>query len=255
MCDNTILGYGASGKVELTRHFGILVAKKRMLTNGSSGTTRASAIAESMLLMNLDHPHIVRVYAFHVYPCEVVLEMEYAGTELFRIVETLPDPRGVHKQVCDAVAYLHDLRIAHRDLKLENVVLDATGHARLIDFGFARHFSLTQLSTDRLGSVSYCAPEIWTPQPYNVFSADVWALGVLLFALAHRFYFPFLKAWGEDAHFQACRHAQLEEGKTPSEALCVAHPNVPFVEWARAGLDRTLRIRPHERATARALLE
>ena len=255
MCDNTILGYGASGKVELTRHFGILVAKKRMLTTGSSGTTRASAIAESMLLMNLDHPHIVRVYAFHVYPCEVVLEMEYAGTELFRIVETLPDPRGVHKQVCDAVAYLHDLRIAHRDLKLENVVLDATGHARLIDFGFARHFSLTQLSTDRLGSVSYCAPEIWTPQPYNVFSADVWALGVLLFALAHRFYFPFLKAWGEDAHFQACCHAQLEEGKTPSEALCAAHPNVTLVEWARAGLDKTLRIRAHERATARALLE
>ena len=255
MCDNTIIGYGASGKVELKRKFDILVAEKRMVTDGSSDTTRASAISESMLLMNLHHPNIVRVYAFHVFPCEVVLEMEYGGTELFRLVETLPDPLSVFRQVCEAVAYLHDMCIAHRDIKLENAVVDEkTWHVRLIDFGFARHFVHSHTSTERIGSVAYCSPDLWT-RAYDVFCTDVWALGVLLFALAHRYYFPFQKACDDDAHFQRFAQAQASEGKTPSEALCAAHPNLTFVEWSRLGLDKTLALSPCARApTARALL-
>jgi serine/threonine protein kinase len=96
--------------------------------------------------------------------------------------------RRLVRQLVGALSYLHRRAIAHRDIKLENVLLDERCNLRLIDFGFAI------LSRGKLrvpcGSPAYTAPEILLAHEYDGQLADVWSLGVLIFVmLAGRFPF------------------------------------------------------------------
>ena len=73
----------------------------------------------------------------------------------------------------------------HRDLKIENILLTSLHepHIKLADFGFATRISPDQLLTTRIGSIEYMAPEIILSQPYDGSKSDIWALGVILFAM------------------------------------------------------------------------
>ena len=92
----------------------------------------------------------------------------------------------VFDQVTRALNYCHQFNISHRDLKCENILLDALGNAKLTDFSFARNVLDPQtqkktLSRTYCGSAAYAAPEILGGTPYNPMLADVWSLGVVLF--------------------------------------------------------------------------
>lgn len=63
-------------------------------------------------------------------------------------------------KVAEAVKYLHDLNITHRDLKLENMLIDSTNNIKICDFGFVKQCTETDLSKTFCGSKSYAAPEI-----------------------------------------------------------------------------------------------
>ena len=96
--------------------------------------------------------------------------------------------RRLVRQLVGALSYLHSRSIAHRDIKLKNVLLDERCDVRLIDFGFAI------LSRGKLrepcGSPAYTAPEILLAHEYDGQLADVWSLGVLIYVmLAGRFPF------------------------------------------------------------------
>jgi serine/threonine protein kinase len=105
-------------------------------------------------------------------------------------------------QLLDVLSYLHNHSIAHRDLKLENILCrfivsqkDGDGVApiiKLADFGFAVRFNDGKLLTERCGSEEYAAPEIIRSQPYDGRATDIWALGVILYALVTGG-LPFLK--------------------------------------------------------------
>jgi len=96
-------------------------------------------------------------------------------------------------QILTAVKILHSHDIAHRDLKLENIIFDkSSNRLRLVDFGFARETSRinpttkhreTVLSNDSCGSLHYAAPEMFGQDPCDSKKLDIWALGVITFGL------------------------------------------------------------------------
>ncbi|CAE7832299.1 HSL1 [Symbiodinium sp. CCMP2592] len=93
--------------------------------------------------------------------------------------------RLYYRQVVEGVAVCHERLVAHRDLKLENVLLDKGREGvKIIDFGFAAHVPSKETKLKAFcGTPSYMAPEIIRGEGYSGFAADVWALGVVLFAL------------------------------------------------------------------------
>lgn len=94
------------------------------------------------------------------------------------------------RQVLCALDYLHKEGISHRDIKLENVLLDKDMNVKLIDFGFSTQLSPRKKTKMFCGTPSYMAPEIVSRVEYTGQSADIWASGILLFCLLNG-YFPF----------------------------------------------------------------
>ncbi|PRP76012.1 5'-AMP-activated protein kinase catalytic subunit alpha-1 isoform 2 [Planoprotostelium fungivorum] len=86
-------------------------------------------------------------------------------------------------QIASAVRYLHENGVVHRDIKMENVMVTANGQCKLIDFGLAAQWSSRKALQTSCGSSFYAAPEILKGQAYLGPKTDVWALGVLLYAL------------------------------------------------------------------------
>lgn len=86
-------------------------------------------------------------------------------------------------QVTMALAYLHRMQICHRDIKLENVILDNKGDAKLADFGMAVVVPPGARLQESVGSPHYACPQIVLGQKYNGYTADIWSLGVVLYIL------------------------------------------------------------------------
>lgn len=111
------------------------------------------------------------------------------GGELFNVVAyhhpelTELRTKKLFKQILNAVNYLHINNVCHRDIKLENILLDKADTIKLTDFGFAKHFKQGELLHARCGSEEYTAPEILQNIPYDGRLVDIWALGVVLFAM------------------------------------------------------------------------
>ncbi|KAF0682574.1 Aste57867_25306 [Aphanomyces stellatus] len=122
------------------------------------------------------------------------------------------------RQIVDGVQHIHAAGIAHRDLSLENILLDAAWHCRICDFGLSSQQG--KWCSGRVGKPFYMAPEVYIGdhQSYNGFKADVWSLGVLLFILLSGI--PPLEVPSEvDARFRIIRqegiHALAKMWKLP----------------------------------------
>nr|XP_020018544.1 uncharacterized serine/threonine-protein kinase SgK494 isoform X1 [Castor canadensis] len=112
----------------------------------------------------------------------------YCSTDLYSLwsaVSCFPEAsvRLFAAELVLVLCYLHDLGIIHRDVKMENILLDERGHLKLTDFGMSRHLSQGARAYTICGTLQYMAPEVLSGGPYN-HAADWWSLGVLLFSLA-----------------------------------------------------------------------
>ncbi|XP_043916287.1 testis-specific serine/threonine-protein kinase 4-like [Protopterus annectens] len=87
------------------------------------------------------------------------------------------------RQLCEGVAYMHSNGIAHRDLKLDNLLIDSDGNIKIADFGFARPVENQNLSRTFCGTRSYMPPEVLLRESYNPFLFDMWSLGTILYIL------------------------------------------------------------------------
>ncbi|WFD28294.1 hypothetical protein MNAN1_003302 [Malassezia nana] len=86
-------------------------------------------------------------------------------------------------QICLGVAYIHEQGIVHRDLKLENILLDEHRRVKLSDFGFTREYQPHQLLQTKCGTLGYSAPEVLSDLRYFGPEIDVWSMGVILYVL------------------------------------------------------------------------
>jgi serine/threonine protein kinase len=86
-------------------------------------------------------------------------------------------------QIATAVRYCHRNSIIHRDIKLDNVLLDDDDVCKLCDFGVSRVLAPNKVIQEQCGTPAYLAPEIVEDEGYSGFKADVWSLGVLLYVL------------------------------------------------------------------------
>ncbi|XP_048759440.2 testis-specific serine/threonine-protein kinase 1-like [Ostrea edulis] len=164
----------------------VKVIKKRKL---SKDVLENFIPREIAILQKVQHPGIVELFAVYESPACFYLVMELLPRgDLLEFVSGLghltePDARRFFHQLLDIVAYLHESNICHRDIKLENLMLDSCFNLKLIDFGFAQYMKNAEQLTTASGSYVYAAPEVMDGEPYNGVLADIWSMGVCLYAM------------------------------------------------------------------------
>ncbi|XP_014273790.3 serine/threonine-protein kinase SIK3 [Halyomorpha halys] len=144
---------------------------------------------EIQILMKLRHPHIIRLYQVMETDRMIYLVTEYAaGGEIFDYLvknERLSEEQAcrIFHQIVAAVSYCHSRNVVHRDLKAENLLLDANMNIKLADFGFSNNFEAGKKLCTCCGSPPYAAPELFQGVQYDGPKADIWSLGVVLYVL------------------------------------------------------------------------
>lgn len=254
-------GTGSSSTVVHATHVpsGAHVALKRVSRRWMSQATQAGKAVEREInmLRQLKHKNIVRLYSF--FKCDdcVVLVLEPCEYSLKQLLEEHPGQRFSTRQtinfavqIAAALAFTHERGFAHRDVKLENILL-RKGCLKLADFGSCRVDGEGQHS--RCGTLDYLAPEVVTGGIHTC-KVDVWSLGVAVAEML--FGYPPFYCDSERATLHSIVHAEphlpadrlslyaSEAGDTPY----VADQLLLLTRWA-------LQKQPHDRPTALELFE
>ncbi|KAG4118947.1 hypothetical protein ERO13_D11G049200v2 [Gossypium hirsutum] len=140
---------------------------------------------------SLRHPNIVRFKEVILTPTHLAIVMEYAsGGELFGRICAAgrfneDEARFFFQQLLSGVSYCHAMQVCHRDLKLENTLLDGSPAPRLkiCDFGYSKSSVLHSQPKSTVGTPAYIAPEVLQRQEYDGKIADVWSCGVTLYVM------------------------------------------------------------------------
>ncbi|XP_059814606.1 MAP/microtubule affinity-regulating kinase 3a isoform X3 [Hemitrygon akajei] len=185
------IGKGNFAKVKLARHIltGREVAIKIIDKTQLNPTSLQKLFREVRIMKCLNHPNIVKLFEVIETEKTLYLVMEYAsGGEVFdylvahgRMKEK--EARAKFRQIVSAVQYCHQKQIVHRDLKAENLLLDADMNIKIADFGFSNEFIIGNKLDTFCGSPPYAAPELFQGKKYDGPEVDVWSLGVILYTL------------------------------------------------------------------------
>uniref|UniRef100_A0A669BVM4 non-specific serine/threonine protein kinase n=1 Tax=Oreochromis niloticus TaxID=8128 RepID=A0A669BVM4_ORENI len=183
------IGKGNFAKVKLARH--ILTGREVSSKKQEGEKNNAQKVFREVLN---SHNFLLYMYLFQLF--EVIetektlyLIMEYAsGGEVFdylvahgRMKEK--EARAKFRQIVSAVHYCHQKNIVHRDLKAENLLLDADSNIKIADFGFSNEFMAGNKLDTFCGSPPYAAPELFQGKKYDGPEVDIWSLGVILYTL------------------------------------------------------------------------
>ncbi|TSL34644.1 Serine/threonine-protein kinase MARK2 [Bagarius yarrelli] len=185
------IGKGNFAKVKLAKH--VLtekeVAVKIIDKTQLNSSSLQKLFREVRIMKLLNHPNIVKLFEVIETDKTLYLVMEYAsGGEVFdylvahgRMKEK--EARAKFRQIVSAVQYCHQKCIVHRDLKAENLLLDADMNIKIADFGFSNEFTVGNKLDTFCGSPPYAAPELFQGKKYDGPEVDVWSLGVILYTL------------------------------------------------------------------------
>ena len=191
------IGEGTFGKVKLAIHkltgekVAIKVLQKNLITDPKQYERIQNEIKYLKLL---NHPNIIKIYEVIENDSSFFIIMEYAiGGDLFNYIllkEKLSEKETsfFFYQIIQGVRYIHLKKICHRDIKLENLLLSNKKIIKIIDFGLSSEYE--DLLNTPCGSPCYASPEMLKGQKYKGLSVDLWACGVILFAMLFG-YLPF----------------------------------------------------------------
>lgn len=148
---------------------------------------------EIYILAGLEHPNIMKLFEVIDSPskCHLVMELCH-GKNLYHYIKKRPskclneeEAIPIFRQIVSAVSYMHNKGLVHRDLKLENILINDQGtlEVKIIDFGFATNCQAGHKLSMFCGTPCYMDPDLVKNKKYSGQGADVWALGVILFLL------------------------------------------------------------------------
>lgn len=172
---------------------------------------------ELKILKRVRHPNVISIYDVIKTRTRIYIFMDLAAASVAGHLEALEEPASEQTArrwfggIANALAYLHQIEIAHRDIKNDNILIDSNGDAKLTDFGFAcftydKETRSEILSKTSCGTKAYVAPEVFKP-PYNAKLADVWSLGVCLYECV-----SLLQPFRDDLPTQIFVRRQIEKG-------------------------------------------
>lgn len=197
-----ILGEGNFGKVKFAKNvesgqgFAVKILEKKRILDLKIGDQIKREIGTLKLLK---HPNVVRLHEVLASKTKIYMVLEYVtGGELFDRISNRGrlsegEGRKLFQQLIDGVSYCHHKGVFHRDLKLENVLVDAKGNIKISDFGLSalpQHYRDDGLLHTTCGSPNYVAPEILANRGYDGATADIWSCGVILYVILTG-YLPF----------------------------------------------------------------
>ena len=188
-----LLGKGAFGKVNLCLHTltGRLVAIKSINKEKIKNERQKKKIKlETTIMETLSKSkNIVKIFETYETKKHICIVMEYicAGDLLTYIKKrsklTEPVAKFIFKQIILGIKHIHDNSIIHRDIKLDNILLDLDNNIKICDFGVSRKINKDDVMFEQCGTPAYIAPEILINKGYQGFGVDIWSAGVVLYAM------------------------------------------------------------------------
>ena len=193
-----LIGQGAFGKVNLGLNVltGRVVAIKsfnKKSLDSPNNENMKKIIYETNLMRKLNHPNITKILEMFEDEKYILIIMEYInGGNLFSFVKKRRKlsekiSKFLFKQIILGINHIHSQNIVHRDIKLENILIDINNTIKICDFGIGRILSSPdELLYDQCGTPMYMAPEILTcskEKGYKPFPVDIWSAGIALYIM------------------------------------------------------------------------
>ena len=183
------IGHGAFGKVNLCLHIasGHLVAMKTFVKKDLKyKETKDKLKNEVEVLSKLHHPFINQILDSFETETHFFIVMEYVCGDLLSFIRKRnrlneAAAKIIFKQIIEGLKYIHKKKIIHRDIKLDNILIDLTNTIKICDFGVSRKFEKGNLIYERCGTPAYIAPEIYAKIGYDGPQCDIWSAGVTLY--------------------------------------------------------------------------
>ena len=173
---------------------------------------------EITILKILNHKNIIKLYeVFETSNFIFIVTELCTGKELFDMIYTKKnltesEALPIFHQLIDALVYLHNMNIVHRDIKPEHILFDNSGNVKLTDFGYSCYYnSKTNILNEDVGTPSYACPEMHKGMWYKPEQADVWSCGVVLYVMVCG-YLPF----SEEDEEENVRYIEKGDYELPS---------------------------------------
>lgn len=144
---------------------------------------------ETNILKNLRHKNIVQFFESFESENYILIIMEYISCgdllsyvrRRSRIPETIA--KFMFKQIIEGIQYIHSKNVIHRDIKLDNILIDLNNTIKICDFGVSKQIKKGEIINDQCGTPAYIAPEILKGNGYEGYGVDIWSAGVALYTM------------------------------------------------------------------------
>lgn len=188
------IGRGAFGKVNLavqkvTQSLVAIKSINKQYLNDE--TSRKRVMQEVYILKKIRHVNVVQFFETFETDSYILFVMELCGggdllnyvRKRRRLKEDLA--KYFFKQIIEALHYIHQKNIVHRDIKLDNILLNHQGNVKVCDFGVSKLVTPGDTMTEQCGTPAYIAPEILLDNGYKGFGVDIWSAGVVLYSMLY----------------------------------------------------------------------